>query len=282
MMDEKEIYNKKNGFVLYKNYVKQVSKMTNEQAGELFKMILHYVNTFEMQESEDPRVDTAFDFIGERLEFEMRSYIETCQKNSENGKKGGRPPKAAAEDEDTASKKAKKPTGFSEKAKKAYTDTDTDTDTETDTDMETDTDKTTSCSNSTGGKRACVKGKRADGMILYGEDHYPTSEADITQNEALTEELHRIYLHTEPVPYDYESVFKRVYIRTELADGEDCASFSAQKADLLRHAYSEAASAHKVNWKYIDGILSHYEDYGIKTVEEAVEHEYRWKRGEIA
>ena len=27
---------------------------------------------------------------------------------------------------------------------------------------------------------------------------------------------------------------------------------------------------------------SHYEDYGIRSVEEAIQHEGRWKRGEIA
>ena len=54
MADENEIYQKKNGFILYKNYIKTVNKMTNEQAGELFKIILHYANTGELLRSEDP------------------------------------------------------------------------------------------------------------------------------------------------------------------------------------------------------------------------------------
>ena len=103
MAEDKELYQRKNGFLLYKNYIKTVNKMTNEQAGELFKMILHYANTGELLESEDPRVDSAFDFIGERLEINTQSYAETCQKNAENAAKGGRPKKvpSSEEDEDT-------------------------------------------------------------------------------------------------------------------------------------------------------------------------------------
>ena len=80
MIDEKEIYSRKNGFVLYKNYVKQVSKMTNEQAGELFKMILHYVNTFEMPESIVFRESTesGFSLVNRRT----AASIPCCAKTS--------------------------------------------------------------------------------------------------------------------------------------------------------------------------------------------------------
>ena len=292
MADENEIYQKKNGFILYKNYIKTVNKMTNEQAGELFKIILHYANTGELLRSEDPRVDTALDFIGERLEFDIQKYLDTCEKRKEAGAKGGSAGKKeqadeAAEETDAAEKQTKanrsaKKQRQANTSKTPDTDTETDTDTEIDTDTDTETEKHQTCSSSTGGKRACVKGRRDDGLLIYGEEQYPVLEADIDKNEALTRELHRQYLHTVPSAYDYESVFRRVYVRTELPEGAVCAAFDMQKADLLRHAFGEAASAHKVNWRYIDGILSHYEDYGIRTVEEAVQHEGRWKRGEIA
>lgn len=37
----------KNSFILYGNYEEQVKRLSNAQAGELLKIILHYVNTGE-------------------------------------------------------------------------------------------------------------------------------------------------------------------------------------------------------------------------------------------
>ena len=123
MADENEIYQKKNSFILYKNYINSVSKMSNEQAGELFKIILHYANTGELLESEDPRVDTALDFIGERLEFDMQKYLDTCEKRKAAGAKGGSSSKkeqdeeAADQKQTNANAKTNKQTKANEKEK---------------------------------------------------------------------------------------------------------------------------------------------------------------------
>ena len=156
MADENEFYQKKNGFILYKNYIKSVSKMTNEQAGELFKIILHYANTGELLESEDPRVNTALDFIGERLEFDMQKYLDTCEKRKAAGAKGGsssinessEEPETEKQKEANARKnKQTKANGKEKKQNEANTskipDTDTETETETDTETETETDTDT-------------------------------------------------------------------------------------------------------------------------------------------
>ena len=282
MIDEKEIYSRKNGFVLYKNYVKQVSKMTNEQAGELFKMILHYVNTFEMPESSDPRVDTAFDFIGERLEFEMRSYIETCQKNSENGKLGGRPKKALAQEGAIADTKPKKPAGFSEKAKKAYTDTETDTDTVTDTETETENEQKADyyyCSGKGAGAETMVDMPEA--YIHYGREQYLTTTAEVEKMHALADELMHSYRSKKASPDDREKVFGYVHTIGVTDNGEHYGIYSQEKADLLRHAFEQASLRSDISWQYISRIYSNYDKNSVTNVEEAIAYEMAWNRGEI-
>lgn len=282
MIDEKEIYSRKNGFVLYKNYVKQVSKMTNEQAGELFKMILHYVNTFEMPESSDPRVDTAFDFIGERLEFEMRSYIETCQKNSENGKLGGRPKKALAQEGAIADTKPKKPAGFSEKAKKAYTDTETDTDTVTDTETETENEQKADyyyCSGK--GAGAETMEETSEAYIHYGREQYLTTTAEVEKMHALADELMHSYRSKKASPDDREKVFGYVHTIGVTDNGEHYGIYSQEKADLLRHAFEQASLRSDISWQYISRIYSNYDKNSVTNVEEAIAYEMAWNRGEI-
>ena len=278
MIDEKEIYSRKNGFVLYKNYVKQVSKMTNEQAGELFKMILHYVNTFEMPESSDPRVDTAFDFIGERLEFEMRSYIETCQKNSENGKLGGRPKKALAQEGAIADTKPKKPAGFSEKAKKAYTDTDTVTDTETETENEQKADYYY-CSGK--GAGAETMAETSEAYIHYGREQYLTTTAEVEKMHALADELMHSYRSKKASPDDREKVFGYVHTIGVTDNGEHYGIYSQEKADLLRHAFEQASLRSDISWQYISRIYSNYDKNSVTNVEEAIAYEMAWNRGEV-
>ena len=310
MIEEKEFFQKKNKFHLYKNYIRSVEKMTNEQAGELFKMILHFVNTGELLESEDPRVDSAFDFIGERLEFDTRNYVDTCQKNSENGKQGGRPKKEttlevkpeaktetisrADEDKPKKPKKPKKANGFSEKAKKADTETDTDTDMETETDIDTDTDtnhKTSlllrPCSGGTGASEENAAGNsdnpdNPDELTRYGENQHLTTRGVIVQMEDFAAELVRKYWGRAACENDVEKVYDKCYMPGTLPNGEWGAVFSTEKSDLLRYAFQQAAMQNGCTWSYIEGIYKKFDERRIRTVEEAVEKEYEWQRGEIA
>ena len=84
----------KNGFLLYGNYEEQVKRLNDAQAGELFKIILHYVNTGEMRKSSDALVDMVFSMIAFQLGFDMKRYEESCEKRREAGRKAG---KASAE-----------------------------------------------------------------------------------------------------------------------------------------------------------------------------------------
>lgn len=86
------------GFLLYKDYINPVSKMSDEAAGRLFKAILAYVNEQTMPELGETE-DTAFCFIKAQLDISIEAYKERCAVNAANGAKGGRPKKATAEDE---------------------------------------------------------------------------------------------------------------------------------------------------------------------------------------
>lgn len=80
----------KNAFFLYADQKELVDSMSNEQAGELFKTIMAYVN----DEDPKPREDIKFAFmaIKSRLKFDLKRWIsakeELSQKRSEAGKKG--------------------------------------------------------------------------------------------------------------------------------------------------------------------------------------------------
>lgn len=109
----------KRSFVLYCDIHAMVKKLTDQQAGKLFKIILGYVN------DEDPVVDNlvldvAFEPIKQQLKRDLKKYVSICDRNKNNGKKGGRP-----------TKEPKKPTGLlgnPKKPKKADNDNDNDSD----------------------------------------------------------------------------------------------------------------------------------------------------------
>ena len=115
----------KKSFLLYCDLIHTVKQLPNDKAGELFKHILSYVN------DEDPITDDlvtniSFEPIKQQLKRDLKKYESICDRNSNNGKKGGRPKKQ---------EEPKKPTGLiglKNKPKKADSDTDTDTDNEKD------------------------------------------------------------------------------------------------------------------------------------------------------
>lgn len=132
----------KKSFMLYYDYRQHLSLLTDEERGRLLMALLDYG-----EKGIEPEMDgallMAFSFISSQIDRDAARYEEKCRKRREAGKQGGRPPKANADEEKQT--KAKKANGFSdnqEKAKKPYTDTETDkeTDTDKDTDKETDTD----------------------------------------------------------------------------------------------------------------------------------------------
>jgi hypothetical protein len=88
----------KKSFVLYADIIHTVRKMPKDKAGELFMTILSYVND-ENPQVEDITVDCVFEIIKQQLKRDLKKWENFRGKQSENGKKGGRPPKEKPLDE---------------------------------------------------------------------------------------------------------------------------------------------------------------------------------------
>ena len=279
----------KNSFLLYGNYEKQVKRLSDVQAGELFKIILHYVNTGEMRKSSDALVDMVFSMISFQLGFDMKRYEESCEKRREAGRKAG---KASAEKRAKAKQEAKALTNVND-CQRFQHDTDTETEIDTDTETEIDTVTDTEIKNKTShhphhsSQRAC-EGEEVsteasmDEIIPYGENQHPTTRDVIAQMESLAGELICRYCGRAAYQNDVQNVFDKCYTVAERPDGELYAAFSPERAELLRYAFKQAGDAGNVNWKYIEGIYDNFEKRRIKTVEDAIQSEYAWQRGEIS
>ena len=275
----------KNGFLLYGNYEEQVKRLNDAQAGELFKIILHYVNTGEMRKSSDALVDMVFSMIAFQLGFDMKRYEESCEKRREAGRKAG---KASAEKRVKAKQEMKASANVND-CQRFQHDTDTEIDTviETDIDIETDTEtekhnKTSHHPHHSSKGAGANEDVSMDEVIPYGENQNPTTRGVIAQMEALAGELIRKYCGRAAYENDVQNVFDKCYTVAELPDGELYAAFSPERAELLRYAFKQAGDAGSVNWKYIEGIYDNFEKRRIKTVEEAIGQEYAWQRGELS
>jgi hypothetical protein len=119
----------KKSFLLYCDLIHTVEKLTDAQAGVLFKHILMYVNDMN-PETKDIIIELVFEPIKQALKRDLLKYEKLCERNRLNGLNGGRP------------SNPKKPTGFSgnpKKPKKA--DIDNDSGIDTDTEIEIDIKK---------------------------------------------------------------------------------------------------------------------------------------------
>ena len=81
----------KTGFILHLDSLSVLDELTNEQAGILFKAIRDY------NLGKEPELDFAMRmaFIPFKNQFErdLKTYNNTCERNRNNGSKGGRPKK---------------------------------------------------------------------------------------------------------------------------------------------------------------------------------------------
>lgn len=78
--------------IFYQNQIEICKRFfTPEQFGRLMLAL------FEIEDGRDPEVDDdiaiAFEFMALQKKIDREKYEKKCQKNRENGKKGGRPPK---------------------------------------------------------------------------------------------------------------------------------------------------------------------------------------------
>lgn len=77
----------KKSFVMYTSWEKAISKMTNEQAGQLLKAIYAYQSD-PSAEPEDMAVDLVFEIIKQKFDEDSERYQRACDAKSEAAKKG--------------------------------------------------------------------------------------------------------------------------------------------------------------------------------------------------
>jgi len=78
-------------FILKTSYKAVINKLSDKQAGVLFKMLFEYVENGANAGTPDERVDMAFEFIKLDLDILAEKYENKRKVNSDNGKKGGAP-----------------------------------------------------------------------------------------------------------------------------------------------------------------------------------------------
>ncbi len=116
---------KKKSFQLYNDYREIFDGLSREEAGALIQAIFAHESGEETQL--DGMLKIIFIPIRQQLNRDREKYESVCERNAENGAKGGRPRNPAPEE---------KTVRLSAEPTKADTDTEKDTDTDKDTDTE--------------------------------------------------------------------------------------------------------------------------------------------------
>lgn len=114
-------YKQKDSFIIHHDTASIFQQLTNEQAGELIKHLIFYSNSLN-QNPKEPKKPTGFSSVTsllahsfeKQLERDFWKYQTVCQRNENNGKKGGRPPKL---DKIKTQKNPKKPDSDSDSDK---------------------------------------------------------------------------------------------------------------------------------------------------------------------
>lgn len=123
----------KQSFIIYKDWNELLLTLNDEQTGRLFKGIFDYQCNGNLPDFEDDlQIKGIFSFFRKSFINDNEKYEETCKKNSENGKKGGRPKQT------NGNKKTEKTERLFKKPKKADNDNDKDKDKEYDYDNDYD------------------------------------------------------------------------------------------------------------------------------------------------
>lgn len=85
----------KKSFILYTDMIDVVDELSNQDAGMLLKYILRYVNDLN-PEPQTELIKLISIPIKQGLKRDLEKYKKIVDRNTANGKKGGRPPKAKA------------------------------------------------------------------------------------------------------------------------------------------------------------------------------------------
>jgi hypothetical protein len=83
----------KKGFIVYLDWEKQLSLLSDEERGKLFTALFNYEKTGETPDNLSDVASMAFSFIQTTLDRNREKYESNCERNRKNGAKGGRPKK---------------------------------------------------------------------------------------------------------------------------------------------------------------------------------------------
>ena len=81
----------KKSLLLYYDYKSHFDFLTDEQLGKLVRSMLEYEICGVFPEFDEPILKMTFSFIKSNLDRDKQKFFEKCEKNTENGRKGGRP-----------------------------------------------------------------------------------------------------------------------------------------------------------------------------------------------
>ena len=286
-----EVAEDRDRFYIYTDYEEQLKMLTDEQIGRVFMALYHYFHTGEklVQEQE---VNMMLSFMTSKLDKDAKYYARKVERRREAGRKGGEASARKREQKRLAEEANQANVEIVNDCQRFQADKDKekDKDKEQDKEQEKDRDKEKereeenklnyyyySSSNSTEPPHV-----DNSALILYGREQYPTTRAEVEKIHTLADELLHTYRGKKPTPDDYEKVFGYVHTIAVTEDGEHYGIYSGEKANLLRHVFDEASLRSDMSWQYISRIYLNYEQHNVNNVEEAIEYEGKWKRGEIA
>lgn len=127
-----------NGFVFLRSYYEAIQSLPDEYRLELLDAVLQYAFQGQIPEELSPLIRCSFTLLVPNIDSGIRRYT-AC---SENGRKGGRPPKQSREDasSENPTETQSEPNQNLDKEKDKDKDTDMEMDTDRDTEMETETE----------------------------------------------------------------------------------------------------------------------------------------------
>jgi len=193
--------NERKSFVLYFNYYNQIKLLSPEDQGRVFCAIFEYAMNGILPCDLSKTAEIVFSFIRDMIDIDNEKYEDICRKRSENGKKGGRPPK-----------NVEKTKSFLNEAKKAYNDTDKDTENDTDTEKVTDT------------------GTDKDKDIDSGKTNCSASSQGLSERSADSVTASRL-LSEEDMDFLKNKGVETAYVEERL---ERAAEYAARKGESLR------------------------------------------------
>lgn len=80
---------KKNSFIMYNDWASLFERLPNDKAGELIKAIYNYQTGKEVEIS-DISLYAVFNLLKNRFDIDKANYESTCERNRQNGSKGGK------------------------------------------------------------------------------------------------------------------------------------------------------------------------------------------------